>query len=227
VTAALRKQPGRLVFVGNLDNPALEPGDHHHLVRVLRVRPGDPMVLSDGAGRWRAAVFGQTIEPVGEVRQEARTTETVGVAFAPVKGDRPEWVVQKATELGVDHIRPMLTARSVVRWDPERAARQVDRWTSVAREAAMQCRRVWLPEVHPVADFDTVASLPGAVLADADGGAWTGEERLVLIGPEGGWTDDERSACSSVVLSTYVLRAETAALVAATYLTGLPRLRHG
>ena len=69
------------------------------------------------------------------------------VAFAPVKGERPEWVVQKLTELGIDRIVPLLSERSVVRWSGARGKATVERLRRVAREAAAQCRRVWLPEV--------------------------------------------------------------------------------
>ena len=70
------------------------------------------------------------------------------VAFAPTKGERPEWVVQKLTELGVDRIVPLISERSVVRWAGERGAGAVERLRRVAREAAAQSRRVWLPDVE-------------------------------------------------------------------------------
>ena len=69
------------------------------------------------------------------------------MAFAPVKGERPEWVVQKLTELGIDRIVPLFSERSVVRWSGARGQATVERLRRVAREAAAQCRRVWLPEV--------------------------------------------------------------------------------
>lgn len=227
MTASLRTTPGRLVFVTDLGAPELEPDDRHHLERVLRLRHGDPLIVSDGRGGWRTARFGPSIEAVGEIEHEPAPQRPVGVGFAPVKGERPEWVVQKLTELGVDHVRPFLATRSVVRWDGDRATRQVQRWRFVAREAAMQCRRVWLPEVHELATFPEVAGLSGAVLADADGAPIGGAESLILVGPEGGWTPEEHAVCPSVVLATHVLRAETAALVAATYLTASRLPRHG
>ena len=90
------------------------------------------------------------------------------MAFAPVKGERPEWVVQKLTELGIDRIVPLRTERSVVRWTGERGQATVERLRRVAREAAAQCRRVWLPEVG-----DTAA------LRRA-GGRWAGPGEVVL-----------------------------------------------
>jgi RsmE family RNA methyltransferase len=86
----------------------------------------------------------------------------------------------------------------------------------------MQCRRSYLPEVADVADFATVAGLPGAVLADAGGGPPTLARPVVLVGPEGGWSDDERASRPAPVgLGDHVLRAETAAITAAALLTAL------
>ena len=93
----------------------------------------------------------------------------VTVAFAPPKGDRPEWAVQKLTELGVDRIVPLVAARSVVRWTGDRAAAPVERLRRVAREAAMQSRRAWLPVVEEPSSFAAVAARPGAALAVAGG----------------------------------------------------------
>ena len=106
-----------------------------------------------------------------------------------MKGDRPELVVQKLTELGVDVIVPFVAARSVVRWDDERAGRHAERLAKVAREAAMQCRRPWLPTVEPVTDLRaTSRRRPGAALATLGGqSSVTQSTRLVLVGPEGGW----------------------------------------
>jgi 16S rRNA (uracil1498-N3)-methyltransferase len=143
------------------------------------------------------------------------------VAFALVKGERPEWIVQKLTEVGVDSIRPFVAARSVVRWAPAKADSQVGRLRRVAREAAMQSRRCWLPEVAPLVPFAEVADLPGAVLADRDGVAVDAAATTVLVGPEGGWDDDERRGRATVALGDAVLRAETAAVAAGVLLTAL------
>ena len=158
------------------------------------------------------------------MRSEERPAPDVTVAFAPTKGDRPEWVTQKLTELGVDRIVPLRTSRSVVRWEGERGAKAVERLRRVAREASAQCRRPWLPEVTEVCRLDQVTALAGAPLALADaGGTAPHLDRPVLaIGPEGGWDDDERSAFGpGVGLGPTVLRAETAAVVAGTLLCAL------
>lgn len=215
---------GPWVFVEDVDRPTLSPADRHHLERVRRVRTGDPVVVSDGTGRWREGTLGDAgnVDIGGDVQVDDRPSPAITVAFALTKGERPELAVQKLTELGVDVIVPFTAARSVVRWDAQRADGNVERLRRVAREAAMQCRRSWLPEVTPLGTFATVRALPHAALADAGGAPPSLERPTVLVGPEGGWDDDE-SACGlpSVSLGAHVLRAETAAMAAAALLGAL------
>lgn len=220
---AVPSDGGPLVFVDDLGSPLLDADDHHHLARVRRLRAGDALIVADGCGRWRRAVFADLVpEVVGDVVTEPSAAPPVAVAFALVKGGRPELAVQKLTELGVDHVHPFVAARSVVRWDPARAAAGHARLARVAREAAMQSRRATLPVVHPVAAFADVAALPGACRADRGGAAPTLARPLVLVGPEGGWDDDERAVDLPVVaLGSGVLRAETAAIAAGVVLTSL------
>lgn len=210
------------VFVLDLDSLALADGDHHHLSRVLRLRPGDALTASDGAGSWRRCRFGSPLEADGDIVRDDPPDPEITIAFALVKGERPEWVVQKLTEVGVDRIVPFVAERSVVRWEPDKSARHRERWTTVAREAAMQSRRSYLPVVEAVTDFGGVAGRPGAARADRDGGRPTLRNPLLVIGPEGGWSDAERAALApSVTLGPTVLRAETAAIVAGSALCGL------
>lgn len=215
------------VFVDDVDSPEMGPGDRHHLEKVLRLRAGEVVTAADGAGRWRlcrlAAGTGFGLEPDGEVTIEPAPFPELTVAFAPTKGDRPEWAVQKLTELGVDRIVPLVAARSVVRWTGDRAASAVERLRRVAREAAMQSRRAWLPVIEAVAAFEAVAPRPGAAMAVGGGAGPTLATRLVLVGPEGGWAPDELSAgLPAVGLGTSgVLRTETAAVAAGTLLTAL------
>lgn len=215
---------GPWVFVEDVERPTLSPADRHHLERVRRVRTGDAVVVSDGAGRWRDGTLGGagTVDVTGEVQVDERPSPAITVAFALTKGERPELAVQKLTELGADVIAPFTAARSVVRWDAQRADGNVERLRRVAREAAMQCRRSWLPEVTPLGTFATVRALPDAALADAGGKPPKLDRPTILIGPEGGWDDDER-ACGlpTVGLGPHVLRAETAAMAAAALLGGL------
>lgn len=210
-----------LAFVDDLDRPALGEADGHHLERVLRLRDGEPVTASDGVGGHRPCRFrtGGHLEPAGPVERDPRPAPAVTVCFAVPKGERPELVVQKLTELGADRIVPFVAGRSVVRWDADRAARNVERLRRVAREAAMQCHRTWLPAVDELRTFESVAALPGAALAAADGGPPTLGHPTLLIGPEGGWTPAERDAgLPAVCLGPHVLRVETAAMAAAAAL---------
>ena len=161
----------------------------------------------------------------GSVQFEAPAAPALTVAFAPTKGERPEWVVQKLTELGIDRIVPLLSERSVVRWDGRRGATAVERLRRVAREAAAQCRRVWLPEVADVVRFDDLHTLAGAgevVLAQLSGDRPSPAQRVVAVGPEGGWSEGELgSGRPTVGFGLSVLRAETAAVTAGALMMSL------
>ncbi|MBA3655393.1 MAG: 16S rRNA (uracil(1498)-N(3))-methyltransferase, partial [Actinobacteria bacterium] len=150
-------------FVTDLDAPDLRPDDEHHLFRALRLRPGEAVTVSDGAGRWRRCTVGaRGLEPAGDVVVEPRSEPPIAVAFALTKGERPEWVVQKLTELGVDEIRPMTTRHTVVRWDHGRRAKAMARLREVARSAAMQARLAWLPAIGEPCGFDDALAAFGA-----------------------------------------------------------------
>jgi 16S rRNA (uracil1498-N3)-methyltransferase len=214
------------VLVDDLDAPVLRPDDAHHLERVLRVRPGDAVVLGDGAGRWRPARFGSPLEPAGRVEHAAAPEPPIGVAFALVKGGKPELVVQKLTELGVDRIAPFRAVRSVVQWDAARAAKAGERLRAVARAATMQCHRPWSPVVEEVQDFAALVTRPGAALAERSGRPLGLGDALVLVGPEGGWAPEElelarRRGVPRVAAGPHVLRAETASLTIGTLLSTL------
>lgn len=227
-----------MVFVDLLEHGEIDDDDRHHLGRVLRVRDGEPMVLCDGRGSWRPARFGPVVEITGEIATVRRPAPSLTLGFALIKGDRPELVVQKLTELGIDRIVGFTSDHGVVRWDAKRADRQLARWRRVAREAAMQCRRTHLPEVADVTTFAAlVAERPGAVMADFDGrpldarwfegvggadGGLQSDGPTVLIGPEGGWSEAERGlGLPTVRVGEHVLRAETASIAAATLLAAL------
>ena len=184
------------VFVDDPSHPVLTDDDRHHLGRVLRLRPGETVVAADGRGRWAPAVWegDGTLEPAGRVHVELRAEPLLTVVFAPAKGDRAEWVVQKLTELGVDHLVPLHSERSVVRWTAERGHRACARLRRVAREAAAQSRRVWLPDVGEIVSFADLVGLGSAgevALAQLGGGPPTGAQHVVAVGPEGGWSDAE------------------------------------
>ncbi|MDW3218090.1 MAG: RsmE family RNA methyltransferase [Acidimicrobiales bacterium] len=209
---------GPHVLVTDVDTPRLADDDRHHLERVLRLRAGDPLTVGDGAGAWRPCRLGTEPEPLDRVHHVPRPQPAIGVGFALIKGGRPELVVQKLTELGVDRIMPFTAARSVVRWDAAKATKNAERLRRVAREAVMQSRRAWLPTVEEIVDFATIAAGPVA-LAERDGGQVSLAQPVVLVGPEGGWADEERDrGLPTVRLGDGVLRAETAAIAAGTLL---------
>jgi 16S rRNA (uracil1498-N3)-methyltransferase len=220
-----RSRPGGTaphVIVGDVAAPVLADVDRHHLERVRRLRPGDDLTVTDGRGSWRWCRFGPELEPSADTVLDQEPAPRITVAFALVKGERPELVVQKLTELGVDVIIPFVAERSVVRWDPDKADRNTGRLRRVALEASMQSRRTWLPEVAEIASFAGVSALPGAVRADIDGVVPALDRPTLLIGPEGGWSPHERAALPAAVgLGPGVLRAETAAITGAALLCAL------
>lgn len=209
------------VFVDNLDAPELNPDDAHHLARVLRLRDGEQFSAGDGAGRWRVcALQAGHVETLGDVESVSPPAPVITVAFALTKSDKPELTVQKLTELGVDRIVPIAAARSIVRWDDAKSARNVERWRAVARAAAMQSRRAWLPRVDDIGVLSELS--PAFALAHPDGAPLTLATPAVAIGPEGGWDDDELAAAATLVdLGPTTLRAETAALAVGARLTAL------
>ena len=225
-----------LVFVDDLDDPELSTTDRHHLEHVLRLRRGALVTVSDGRGRHRVMVLADPLEAAGPVQSEPRPEPELAVAFALVKGARPELVVQKLTELGIDRIILFAADRSVVRWDESKRDRETQRLRRIAREAAMQCRRVLLPEIEAPTTFAAVAARPGAALAER--GAVTDPRApvtLVLVGPEGGWSVAEAgwrpagtdADLARVDLGPHVLRAETAAIAAGVLLTAGRAARSG
>lgn len=208
----------------DVDEPALAPDVVHHLERVLRLRSGATVTVSDGRGGWRSCAMagGGRLEPLGPVHHVPAPTPSLAVAFAVTKGARPEVAVQKLTEVGVDVITPFHAQRSVARWDTDRAGRHLERLRRVALEAAVQSRRAWLPEVTDLADLTALLAAPGTALADAGGGPPTLAHPRIVVGPEGGFSDAERSAAQAAVrLGPLVLRAESAAIVAGAILAGL------
>jgi hypothetical protein len=137
------------VFVESLSSPQLASEDEHHLDRSLRLEETDPVSVSDGQGRWATATWSRRrgLELTSQIHAEPeRPSLTIGCAIP--KGDRPELVVQKLTELGIDRISFFETSRSVVHWDAERRSKQSERLHRIAREAAMQSRRTYLPQIE-------------------------------------------------------------------------------
>ena len=232
------------VFVdGALDDDlVVTGGDAHHLKRVRRLRGEERVTASDGHGSWRlyrvveARRGDLALSADGPTCTEPVLVPALTVAFALTKGEKPEAVVTHLTELGVDRIVPVIARRSVVRWDGSRVDAALDRLGRVAREAAMQCRRSTLPEIGRPLEIGRLAGRADLVLADRDGGP--AEELpepgpdgwLLVVGPEGGLEPDELAAldrAARIGVGPHVLRAETAAVAAASALTACRRAGGG
>ncbi len=214
------------MFVHDLEGPALDDDDAHHLTRVLRLRAGEQVSAVDGMGGWRLCTYqgGSDLRPAGDVVRLSAPAPPLAVAFALTKGDRPEWTVQKLTEIGVDRIIPMVTERTEVRWEPARCHKQLSRLRKIARQAAMQSRRLKEPTIDDLQSPAVVAELlPGLVgRADPAGDPPTLERPCLLVGPAGGWSPTEAALdMPMVALGPGVLRAETAALAAGVLLVAL------
>lgn len=204
--------------VDRLERPELGRDDDHHLRRVLRAHDGEEIVVTDGRGSWALCqVSDAGIERVSDVGHDPVTPDTT-LYLTPLKGERAEWAVAKATEVGVGRIVPLVSARMVVKFKGEAREKTLTRWRRVANEAAAQCRRTYDVVIsEPVKVADVPSTVAVADLAGS--GDWSGV-RSVAIGPEGGWTGDEWDEDRRRVgLGPTVLRAETAGVVAASLVT--------
>lgn len=209
------------VLVADLDQLRLSDDDVHHLARVLRLRAGELVTATNGSGAWRMCRFeaSDSLAPESEVQVAVPPSPRVGVAFAITKRDHPELVVQKLTELGVDTIQPLVTERVVVRWESEKQLAAVRKWRKVAREALMQCRGIYLPEV---ADVKTLGEFVPSAITEPGGEPLSLRYPVVAVGPEGGWSEAEREMVAArVSLGPQILRSETAAIAAGAILTAL------
>lgn len=222
-----------------VDAPLNEPGEvvfnreeSHHAATVLRLRMGDEVIIFDGAGNYGIGVI---VNPdrkgvrvrIDAVQAEKRRPIHITIATGIPKGKRWQLLVEKCTELGVDRLVPMLSGRSVVKGDGDPG-----RWRRWAIEAAKQSRRAVIPEIlEPVVLENTLAlaardkALP--LLADPDGevprtyqaAIKEAGKVMVLVGPEGGFSDRElelfgREGVAKIRLSPFILRIETAAATA-------------
>ena len=212
--------------------------DHRYLTRVLRLGVGDSVVLFDGRGAEADARISRVGPRALELRIETR--RTVDAPARPdlmliqslTKGDKFEFVIQKATELGVTRLLPVTSSRSVQRIDHTRALGRQVRWRKIVREAARQCGRADVPEIEPVSPLDTaLAAAPKDALKLL---FWEGARHkslkkdlpsgappcvVVAIGPEGGFSPQEVESARAagfiaVGMGPRILRAETAAVTA-------------
>lgn len=231
-TPELRHQSGPHMFVGCINTPVLDEKDLHHLSRVLRHKLDETLTVSDGCGNWAIAKQktkdSGAVDLCSQIFREVKSKRPLAIACALTKGDKPETVVQKLTEIGIDEIIIGASRYSVAKWD-KKIAKQQARLSLVARAAAMQSKQAFIPNVTVVQDLFSYLGQPhladkysNAVRADFGGRALNAEDRLLIIGPEGGWHETERAAHpDSVDLAKNVLRSETAAITAAVMMTHL------
>ena len=216
-----------LAGLSELNLPA---GPAHHLLRVLRLRPGAQVFLFDGSGCEYAAEIiagdcgktcrvrlGTAIEPEVESPVQITLHQAIG------RGERMDWAIQKATELGVSRIQPIVSERTEVRLDEKRAEKRLLHWQQVAIAAAEQSGRVRLPVIEPPLALDTLRAGAGVAVFMAP----AGEQNLadlkpasngcyeILVGPEGGLSETETQLLQSrgfaaLRLGPRVMRTETA-----------------
>ncbi len=199
---------------------SLDDDIEHHLRRVLRLRDGASVSVTDGAGRWGLAVVALNantlrLEATSEVVTEPERTLPITIAAAMPKGDRLDWMVQKVTELGVDRLVLLHAEHSVVRWKPDRVEHQLGRLQRIADEALRQSRRVVRLRIE--APQRAVDVLGDYVVAEPGGRSLTAADTSVAIGPEGGWSETELTASGDRIdLGRTILRTETAAVAIST-----------
>ncbi len=212
------------------DTVTLTGAEAHHAAAVRRVRVGEEVTIGDGHGVWLGAEC-ETVSPKEVVVRVVSRVDLpapqprIALVQALAKGDRDELAVQAATELGIDEIVPWQAARSVSRWDAAKADKGRARWTAIAREAAKQAHRAWLPDVAGIVTTKQLAARAAAsVVLVLEPTATTrlselsfGDDRdiVLVVGPEGGIDAGELSAlehagATLVRLGDTVLRTSTA-----------------
>lgn len=212
---------------------ALAPEAAQHVAKALRLKAGDALVVFDGRG----GEYEATIQRIEKDRVDVKTGAwreadlepplAVGLVQGVPEADKMDWIIQKATELGVAWIQPVTCERSVVRLSGERAARRESHWQRVAIAAAEQCGRSRVPDVRPTLAFVSWVALderPARWLLDPQGPPMAGRPAPeapfeLVVGPEGGLSERERDLAlsrggESVGLGPRVLRTETASLAA-------------
>jgi 16S rRNA (uracil1498-N3)-methyltransferase len=219
----------------------IEEEDCHHIVKVMRMQIGDQIICVNLQGQTAVCEIAEITDEfvaADVVQWKEETSELpifVTIASGLPKGDKLEWVIQKGTELGAHEFVPFTAARSIVKWDEKKAAKKVERWQKIAKEAAEQSHRSFCPEVVRPIDFNGLLQLSKKYdyklaayeEASRNGEISTfastlkkvkkGESLLLLFGPEGGLSPEEikllkESGFDLCGLGPRILRTETAPL---------------
>ena len=228
------------------------PADAARHLKVLRPKDGEEIELFDGRGKWRVYRFcasltsgkdsASPLVATSQTFQTSQTSQTLTLFARVTKGSRWDWTVEKATELGVTRIVPVISERTIVRIPKAERAAKRERWMRIAEDAARQSDAKWLPEICEAVDFKDALPLvretkcfigalvtpPARPLAEAVASQvkvrGEGEQRnfSVFIGPEGDFTPEELAALMEIATPTSfgptILRAETAAIFAVSVL---------
>ena len=221
------------------DRGVVQGDELRHLRRVLRLAPGDGITVFDDAGREHEAVirsFGSEsaeIEIIASREPQRESALDLTLALGLTKGDKMDFVVEKATELGVGRMVPFASTHSVAQLDPARARTRQARWQRIALSAAKQCGRTRVPEILQLCEFRDLVRRPWPdtlkllfwekegrrSLRQVQGKRGEAGSVLVVIGPEGGFSpeearDAEAGGFEMISLGRRILRAETAAVTA-------------
>lgn len=213
----------------------LPPEIFRHAIQVLRLNPGEPLVLFNGTGGEYLARVGQVGKRAASVQIESfRAIDTespahITLAQAIIKPDKMDFALQKAVELGVSAIQPLMTQRSVIRLGKDKAGKKLRHWEGVITAACEQCGRTQLPTIHaPLKLADWLQQGAAGTRFILAPGHYPRIHTLpqelaspfsLVTGPEGGFTDEEVASClqagvKPVALGPRILRAETASLAA-------------
>ena len=225
----------------NDDRFIIDGEDRHHIVKVMRMRIGDQIICVDEAGKQAVCRLAEITDEsvVADVVQwneeNSELPISITIASGLPKGDKLEWIIQKGTELGAHQFLPFSAARSVVKWDDKKAAKKIERWQKIAKEAAEQSHRSMVPEIVSPVSFNAMLEkskdfqykLVAYEEESRDGEVSNfsatlkqmqkGDSLLLVFGPEGGLADEEVKKLKDTGfllcgLGPRILRTETAPL---------------
>lgn len=214
-----------------------------HIEKVLRLKSGDVLTAFDGKGteyclQLQGRINGLLVGKIEDIRVVTREPQLrLALVQGIAKGDKMDTIIQKAVEIGISTIYPVVTQYSVVRWDKEKAEKKTNRWQTIAREACKQCRRNLVPDIKPVMDlgecYSLIGAAPAIMLYENETGTrlrnilqqnrdrFSCSDLFLLIGPEGGFSDSEAAEARkrgilTAGLGPRILRTETAGIAAAS-----------
>jgi 16S rRNA (uracil1498-N3)-methyltransferase len=219
----------------------IDEEDRHHIVKVMRMQIDDQIICVDPNGKQAVCELSEitnssvVADVVQWIDDSPELPISITIASGLPKGDKLEWIIQKGTELGAQQFLPFSAARSVVKWDEKKAAKKIDRWQKIAKEAAEQSHRTILPTIINPMSFKELLKLSGdfdyklaayeeesrqgetSVLSTTLKEIKSGETLLIVFGPEGGLAEEEVQQLKEYGfglcgLGPRILRTETAPL---------------